>query len=191
MERLKERNHRETSCSETFIQFSEYILHFICWNKPPPLTHPSDSSFFDTIQQLRKDNIRLSFENDRLRSETTPTTGGGSSSSSSVAEVQALEKKLLAQQEELTDLHKRKGENSQMIVDLNMKLSDLSQQLLEKEHRSSDQTATINSLSVFCQDDGLTASLNSHFHFLFQERGDPDVPHQRDRIEGLEQHAER
>lgn len=55
---------------------------------------------------------------------------------------------MLAQQEELTDLHKRKGENSQMIVDLNMKLADLSQKLLEKEQRSNDHTATINSLNA-------------------------------------------
>lgn len=59
-----------------------------------------------------------------------------------------LEKKLLAQQEELTDLHKRKGENSQMIVDLNVKITDLSKQLLEKEQRASDHTATINSLNA-------------------------------------------
>lgn len=52
----------------------------------------------------------------------------------------------MAQQEELTDLHKRKGENSQMIVDLNMRLSDLSQQLLEKEQRGNEQAQTINSL---------------------------------------------
>lgn len=35
-----------------------------------------------------------------------------------------------------------------MIVDLNMKLSDLSQQLLEKEQRANDHTATIQSLNA-------------------------------------------
>lgn len=83
-------------------------------------------------------------------SKATPSEnrGVGSSSSSNSAEVQALEKKLLAQQEELTDLHKRKGENSQMIVDLNMRLAGLSHQLLEKEQRANDHTATINSLNA-------------------------------------------
>lgn len=53
--------------------------------------------------------------------------------------MQTLEKKLLAQQEELTELHKRKGENAQKIVDLNAKL-------LEREQLTTDQAATIKSL---------------------------------------------
>lgn len=80
---------------------------------------------FDQTNQYRAENLKLSVENEQLR---TVTTNGVNSS-----RVQALEKRLLTQQEELTDLHKRKGENSQMIVDLNVKLDKQKILLLERE----------------------------------------------------------
>lgn len=82
------------------------------------------------MAQLKSDNLKLSVENEQLRSAVS--TGG---TGSNVAVVAALEKKLLAQQEELTDLHKRKGENSQMIVDLNLKVEQQKKLISEKEHR--------------------------------------------------------
>lgn len=57
------------------------------------------------------------------------------------AQIQALEKKVLAQQEELTDLHKRKGEHSQMVITLNQKLTELQRTLAEKEKALAEQTA--------------------------------------------------
>lgn len=82
------------------------------------------------MAQLKSDNLKLSVENEQLRNAVS--TGG---TGSNVAIVAALEKKLLAQQEELTDLHKRKGENSQMIVDLNLKVEQQKKLISEKEHR--------------------------------------------------------
>lgn len=70
-------------------------------------------------------------ENEQLRCFGTISTNGGNNVNS--AKVQALEKRLLSQQEELTDLHKRKGENSQMIVDLNVKLEKLTTLIVEKD----------------------------------------------------------
>lgn len=86
---------------------------------------------------MRAENLKLSVENEQLR------TGGGSggtndssaSSSHQTARIQALEKRLLTQQEELTDLHKRKGENSQMIVDLNIKLEKHTRMLADRDER--------------------------------------------------------
>lgn len=40
----------------------------------------------------------------------------------------------MAQQEELTSLHKRKGENSQMIVDLNLKVTEQMKSMTEKDN---------------------------------------------------------
>ena len=65
---------------------------------------------------------------------------GGSkiSSSSDVMlneRVQHFEQKLLAQQEELTELHRRKGENAQQIIDLNVKVQDKDRELISKENR--------------------------------------------------------
>lgn len=68
-------------------------------------------------------------ENEQLRSAVST---GGTGSNVAIA---TLEKKLLAQQEELTDLHKRKGENSQLIVDLNLKVEQQRTIIAEKEHR--------------------------------------------------------
>jgi len=71
-------------------------------------------------------------ENEQLR------VGGGCSSDSNnitSTRISQLEKKLMTQQEELTDLHKRKGENSQMIVDLNVKLTEQTKVLTDKENR--------------------------------------------------------
>lgn len=49
--------------------------------------------------------------------------------------IQHLEQKLLTQQEELTELHRRKGENAQQIIDLNVKLQEKEKQLAIKEVR--------------------------------------------------------
>lgn len=53
----------------------------------------------------------------------------------SVERIQLLEQKLLAQQEELTELHRRKGEHSQQIIDLNIKLQEKEKFLSMKEIR--------------------------------------------------------
>lgn len=106
----------------------------------------SDNRFFDTILQLRQDNLKLSVENEKIRTggagSGQSSTGGGDSS----IKVQTLEKKLMAQQEELTDLHKRKGENSQLIVDLNVKVAEVTKQLLDKEQQLNEQVSKNNSL---------------------------------------------
>lgn len=49
--------------------------------------------------------------------------------------ISTLEQKLLLQQEELTELHRRRGENAQMIIDLNAKLQLNEQTLTSKNHR--------------------------------------------------------
>jgi autophagy-related protein 16 len=49
--------------------------------------------------------------------------------------IQALEKRLLEKQEELTDMHKRKSDNQQMIIDLNVKVTELQKQLDVKNIR--------------------------------------------------------
>lgn len=94
----------------------------------------TDNRLYDQTNQLRAENLKLSVENEQLRtySDNSNVNGGASVNSS---RIQALEKRLLTQQEELTDLHKRKGENSQMIVDLNIKLEKQTAKLLERDAR--------------------------------------------------------
>jgi len=76
---------------------------------------------------LRAQNIQL--ESQIIRGNT----GGDSVYSEKIS---ALEQKLLVQQEELTELHRRRGENAQMIIDLNAKLQLTEQTLTSKNNRS-------------------------------------------------------
>lgn len=55
-------------------------------------------------------------------------SGGGSNE-----KVQAFEQKILKLQEELTSLHRRRGESSQQIISLNAKVHDLEKQLQNKD----------------------------------------------------------
>lgn len=87
---------------------------------------------YDNTLQLRADNLRLSVENEQLR---VGGNHGGSGDSLASQKISSMEKKLMAQQEELTELHKRKGENAQMIVDLNIKLEKQSQLLQQSEKK--------------------------------------------------------
>lgn len=47
--------------------------------------------------------------------------------------IQALEQKTLKLQEELTSLHRRRGESAQQIINLNAKVHDLEKQLQNKD----------------------------------------------------------
>lgn len=89
---------------------------------------------YDTTNQLRTENLKLSVENEQLRAGGGALAANGNANINS-SKIQALEKRLLTQQEELTDLHKRKGENSQMIVDLNIKLEKQNKMLADRELR--------------------------------------------------------
>ncbi|KAM7364247.1 autophagy-related 16 isoform 4-T4 [Cochliomyia hominivorax] len=127
LQRLRERNRRDVVPFKEIIQQNNRLL--------------------DNVAQLKSDNLKLSVENEQLR--TAISTGGGMGGKDSTAAqlaIAALEKKLLAQQEELTDLHKRKGENSQLIVDLNIKMEKQQQIISEKEHSLAEQQTANNSL---------------------------------------------
>lgn len=47
--------------------------------------------------------------------------------------IQALEQKILLQQEELTSMHRRRSESSQQIINLNAKVHDLEKSLQAKD----------------------------------------------------------
>lgn len=58
----------------------------------------------------------------------TGVTGAGSNE-----RIQALEQKILSQQEELTSLHRRRGESAQQIINLNAKVHDLEKSVQAKD----------------------------------------------------------
>lgn len=96
----------------------------------------SDNRLFDAAAKLRQENLEL-----KIDKKIRDSSGGTSGTDLNNAQIQALEKKVLAQQEELTDLHKRKGEHSQMVITLNQKLTELQRTLAEKEKALAEQTA--------------------------------------------------
>ncbi|XP_070142409.1 autophagy-related protein 16 isoform X2 [Drosophila kikkawai] len=123
--RLRERNRKECE------NFKEII--------------EQNNRLIDHVAQLKSDNLKLSVENEQLRSAVST---GGTGSNVAIA---TLEKKLLSQQEELTELHKRKGENSQMIVDLNQKVEQQRILISEREHSLAEQQTNNNRLRAEVQ----------------------------------------
>jgi autophagy-related protein 16 len=79
--------------------------------------------------ELKSENLAITVENEKLRK------GVEIGDPSVVHRMQALEKKMIEKQEELMELHKRKGDHQQLIIDLNAKVGDLQKQLEQKNLR--------------------------------------------------------
>ncbi|XP_063988659.1 autophagy-related protein 16-1 isoform X2 [Diachasmimorpha longicaudata] len=103
---LRNRNRSQTYCFDDLI-----CLH---------------NRLFESVNTLRGENLHLTVANEKLRCEVA----GGSGTSGTNA---ALEARLLAQAEELTMLHRRRGEHTQQIVDLNNKIQEMSKDLQSTE----------------------------------------------------------
>lgn len=108
----------------------------------------SHNKLFENADTLRNENLQLSLQNEKLRAETSTSTGVGSGQVDSrlTEKIQFLEQKLLVQQEELTELHRRKGENAQQIIDLNVKLQEKDKLLGVKEGSLLENIACVTSL---------------------------------------------
>ncbi|XP_049821111.1 autophagy-related protein 16-1 isoform X2 [Aethina tumida] len=104
---------------------------------------------FETANVLRNENLQLSVQNEKLKFEGLTNTGSGGVTDSRLQEkIQHLEQKLLAQAEELTELHRRKGENAQQIIDLNAKVLEKDKQLVSKDVTLAENAAKIASLKA-------------------------------------------
>ncbi|XP_011865476.1 PREDICTED: autophagy-related protein 16-1 isoform X2 [Vollenhovia emeryi] len=103
---LRERNRSQTSCFADLIS-----LH---------------NRLFENANTLRNTNMQLTIANETLRREVANGSIGIGGNSD-------LEGRLLKQAEELAMLHKRKGEHTQQIVDLNNKLQEMTKELQAKE----------------------------------------------------------
>lgn len=86
-----------------------------------------DNKIYDSSILLRAQNIQL---------ESQIIRGNAGNDSMLSEKISALEQKVLGQQEELTELHRRRGENAQMIIDLNAKLQLTEQTITSKNYRS-------------------------------------------------------
>lgn len=96
----------------------------------------SDNRLFDSSNALRGENLQLTIQNEKLRQENLELQNrSGTGDGKPNEKIQALEQKLLHQQEELTELHRRKGENAQQLIDLNNKLQEKEKHLRAHEVR--------------------------------------------------------
>ncbi|KAK9505821.1 hypothetical protein O3M35_009796 [Rhynocoris fuscipes] len=109
---------------------------------------------FESYNVLRLENMQISVQNEKLRCErmSVDMTNIGSGFLAIPAnKIAQLESKLLAQQEELTELHKKKGENAQMVVDLNKKLQEQELLLRATEDRLEKSITMVNNLKAEVQ----------------------------------------
>ncbi|CAH0399165.1 unnamed protein product [Chilo suppressalis] len=108
------------------------------------------SRLFDNVNTLKNENLQLTLVNERIRYSNTDSSlsGGGGGINE---KIQALEQKILIQQEELTSLHRRRGESAQQIINLNAQVHDLERQLQAKDVVISENTAIIASLRAEIQ----------------------------------------
>ncbi|XP_074657693.1 autophagy-related protein 16-1-like [Tubulanus polymorphus] len=95
---------------------------------------------FESVESLKSKSIQLSLEAEKFKHENLELqlkleAGGGGKGG---VQLQGLEQKLYKLQEELTELHRKKGENSQQIIDLNNALQEKEKQLQATESRLSD-----------------------------------------------------
>ncbi|XP_064214098.1 autophagy-related protein 16-1 isoform X4 [Tribolium castaneum] len=105
------------------------------------------NKIFDNVNALKHENLQLSIQNEKLRVDGDRPAGGGGDSRLH-EKIQILEQKLLSQQEELTELHRRKGENSQQIIDLNAKLQEKEKFLMARDISLAENAAKIASLQA-------------------------------------------
>ncbi|XP_045460895.1 autophagy-related protein 16-1-like [Harmonia axyridis] len=96
-----------------------------------------NNKIFKYANALRTENNQLSNQIERLK---IGEGKGGGSDSRYQDKIQFLEQKLLTQQEELTELHRRKGENAQQIIDLTAKLQEQDKLLQSRDTSIAEMT---------------------------------------------------
>ena len=109
----------------------------------------SHAHLAQTSQDLQSQNSSLSFINGRLRQENTELKALNAVSNDQVELTEKygiLEKKLFKVQEELTELHRRKGDNAQQVIDLTAQLKISDNELADKEAKLKDNEDVIKRL---------------------------------------------
>ncbi|XP_022107051.1 autophagy-related protein 16-1-like [Acanthaster planci] len=98
----------------------------------------SHNKLFINLDSLRAQNLQLQIQVEKLRLENGELqikVQAGGTGGSKGEKTQALEQKLFKLQEELTDMHRKKGENAQQLIDLSAQLQEKDKELQLKESR--------------------------------------------------------
>ncbi|XP_028130460.1 autophagy-related protein 16-1 [Diabrotica virgifera virgifera] len=129
LNQLQERNKRETDLFQELVE--------------------EHTKIFENYNTLYTENIQLSIQVEKLKGR-----GSLGSNSSSLGDIklqeriQHLEQKLLVQAEELTELHRRKGENAQQIIDLNALVQEKEKIIASKNVILAENAAKMVSLQA-------------------------------------------
>ncbi|XP_059164215.1 autophagy-related protein 16-1-like [Physella acuta] len=106
-------------------------------------THPftsliqTNSRLFEIATSLQTKNVHLQVEIEKLKEETLNSHVRGDGINSNVS-THLLEQKVFKLQEELTELHKKRGENAQQIIDLTALLQEKEKEMQHKDSMISD-----------------------------------------------------
>eukprot|EP00058_Branchiostoma_floridae_P007788 XP_002593276.1 hypothetical protein BRAFLDRAFT_123636 [Branchiostoma floridae] len=114
------------------------------------------NKLFESADTLKSQNVQLQLQTERLKQdkldlEVKVLDSSANSGTGKGEKTQALEQKLFKLQEELTELHRRKGENAQQIIDLNSALQEKEKVLSEKENRLLDTETHLEALKAECR----------------------------------------
>lgn len=109
------------------------------------------NKIFESFNILHTENLQLNILNEKLKTEGRSGLGSNSSSLGDIRyqeKIQQLEQKLLQQAEELTELHRRKGENAQQIIDLNALVQEKDRIIAAKDVSLADYAARVVSFQT-------------------------------------------
>ncbi|KAI1289346.1 Autophagy-related protein 16 [Halotydeus destructor] len=111
------------------------------------------SKMFENMDALRSENLHLTIQKEKLQREGfMPSSPGVNSSGQATDERCAqLEKKLFQLQEELTEMHRRKGENAQQIVELKNALEQKENDRRSMASKLSDSEMSVQEYRLACK----------------------------------------
>jgi autophagy-related protein 16 len=117
----------------------------------------SHGRLLESSEGYRVVNQRLTLEVERLRRENedlrqkTVDTGNGAVVPVRSDKMQALEQKLYNVQEELMEVHREKGKNAQMVIDLNNAVQERDKQLAARDAKIKELELKVADMSTKCQ----------------------------------------
>ncbi|XP_052782812.1 autophagy-related protein 16-1-like [Mya arenaria] len=113
----------------------------------------SQNKLFEQVASLKTRNMQLTVETERLKADNLSLqiradSGGEGGSPGGNVKVALLEQRLWKLSEELTEMHRRRGENAQQIIDLTAAMKEKEKQLQAKDSKLMDALAVENSLQA-------------------------------------------
>ncbi|XP_006819147.1 autophagy-related protein 16-1-like [Saccoglossus kowalevskii] len=112
------------------------------------------NKIFEGVDSMRTQNVALQIQVERLKQENldlnlkseTSSSGNGGGGKASNEKIQSLEQKLFKLQEELTEMHRRKGENAQQLIDVSHELQEKEKLLTSKDTKLTETLFQLDSL---------------------------------------------